>query len=369
MATRSGSIYQRADGYWCAALSHNGKRKVIYAPTEKDAKGKLAELQRSLGAAGAIPTPGRRTVSDVLDAFLEMKRNRLRPRTLSDYEGAARRYLRPALGSVRLNALSPEQIHRCYADLARQGVTRQAQMAHAVLSGALNLAVRFGWLAFNPCERVDRPAWRAPRREVWTPDDLRRFVDDAADYWRFPLWLVGIFSGCRPGELLALRWADVDLDAGALTVRRSGQRIGGTWVEGAPKTWAGERTISLPEAAIDALRRQHRQQAVWRLAAGPEWHDAGLVFSSHTGAPLDGPNTARALRLLCRRLDLPALTPHQLRHLSASLLLKAGLPIPDVSARLGHATPAITMQVYAHILDRNDRHAAVALARAVGGTG
>jgi integrase len=177
------------------------------------------------------------------------------------------------------------------------------------------------------------------------------------------LWAVLTYTGLRLGEGLALRWQDVDLDAETLTVRRTVARIRGAWVESPPKTQAGERVLTLPVAAVAALRHQRSRQVAWRLAAGSAWIDQGGVFTGRLGRRLPSHDVQRRTREVCLKLGLPPLTPHGLRHLHASVLLAEGLPLPAVSARLGHADPSITARVYSHALKQQDQQAAALLQR------
>lgn len=164
-----------------------------------------------------------------------------------------------------------------------------------------------------------------------------------------------------------MRWSDLDLGQGTVWIRRSLHRIAGEWVETSPKTTAGDRRIALPPETVAALKRQQAQQAEARLRAGAEWQDRGLVFCGQHGQPLQQSTVQHTLARTCRGLGLPKLTPHGLRHLHASLLLQAGLDVPRVSRRLGHATPAITLAVYAHALGNQDGEAAGIIGRAIRG--
>ncbi|MGQ9713379.1 MAG: site-specific integrase, partial [Anaerolineae bacterium] len=270
-APGEGSISQRKDGLWQASLQVAGVRKVAYAKTEREARQKLAELRRQAAVQGALPDPGKRTVDDLLDAWLEVSAPRWRPRTLQDWRYVCDVHLRPALGKVRLNRLTPERVQHHMASLEAQGHHRTALKVYRALSMACKLAVRWGWLAQNPCDRVDPPRYRPERREVWTPQQLRAFLDGAKEHWLYPLWVVAIASGLRLGELLGLTWEDVDWQAGTVQVRRNLQRVNGEWLLQEPKTTAGTRTVSLPPEGMAALRRQRVQQAEWRLRAGARW--------------------------------------------------------------------------------------------------
>ena len=358
-----GSIVRRKDGRWQAGLQVEGHRRIVYGRTRQEVAAKLDDLKRQASINGALPDPGKLTVSDLLDAWLEVKAPNVKPRTLADYAGTSDRYLRPALGSVRLSKLGPDRVARLYAHWQSQGKAKTALKCHQTLSQALDMGVRWGWLASNPCKRVDRPRYRPKRKELWTPEQLRRFLDGTHEHRLHPVWTLLAYSGCRVGEILALDWTDVDLVIGRITIAKSTQKINGEQVTSEPKTRAGIRTISLPREAVEALRAQAER----RLAEGGG-SDAytHLVFRGERGGPLSHSTVGWALTHQCRLLGLPHMTPHGLRHLHASLLLSQGLPIPDVSRRLGHANSAITMSVYAHAISGDDSAATEAIGRAIG---
>lgn len=353
-----GSVTQRKDGRWQGSLQVDGKRRTCYGRTRSEAATKLAALRHQANAAGALPEPGKRTVGDLLSAWLELKAPAWRPKTAANYKATMDAYLRPSLGHLRLDRLTPEHVARLLATLQAKGHHRTAQVVYRVLSQALSLAVRWRWLTADVCERVDTPRYRPPRRQVWTTEQTRRFLDGAANHRLYPLWLFLVASGCRLGEATALEWRDTDLAVGVVTVAKSVQRVNGQWIVTAPKTRAGERVVSLPAAAVRALHQQRGAQ----LLSGM---DTALVFAATDGGYLHHATVEHAMKRECQRLGLPPQSPHSLRHQHASLLLAEGVPLPEVSARLGHATSAITLAVYAHALSQDDAAAAAAIARAL----
>jgi integrase len=350
-----------------AALQTDGKRTTVYGKTRQEVSTKLAELKRQADQAGGLPDPGRRTVGDLLDAWLRAKAPGWKPRTQADYTTICDSYLRPELGALRVGKLTPERIQRLVNGYQVAGQHRTALKAYRALSQALALAVRWNWVGHNPAERVDPPKYQAKRKDLWSPAELAAFIEGTAGHWLGAYYLVALSTGARPGELLALTWADVDTDAGALTIERAAQRIGGERVTTAPKTRAGTRTITLPAEGLAALRRQAAWQAERRLLLGERWTAGDLVFSGYRGAPLTLSAIEWALRGACERLGLPPVTPHGLRHLHASLLLAEGLSVPAVSKRLGHAHAGVTMAVYAHAIGQGDGGAADAIGRALDG--
>ena len=359
-----GSISQRKDGRWQAALQVDGVRKTVYGRTRKEAAQKLAALQAQARRTGRLPDAGGRTVGDLLAAWIETSAPTLKARTVDTYRQTCRVYLAP-LADVRLDKLAPDRIQRLYAELQARGLKRAPSRAHAVLHRACELGVLWGWLAYNPTERVIKPTYRAPRKDVWTFAELTMFLTGARHHGLYPIWLLGIVSGCRPGELRALTWSDVNLDAGTIAVRKSLQRVNGEWVLTTPKTRAGLRTIALPGEGVQALRLQRERQDLWRARATWQGWRADLVFTKPDGTPLHGGDVSQALRAECQRLGVPYPTPHGLRHLHASLLLAEGLAVPAVAARMGHASAGVTMAVYAHLVG-DDTDAAEAVARALG---
>jgi len=350
-----GSITRREDGRWQAALQVAGHRQTVYGRTRAEVVAKLDALKREVISAGRLPDPGNRTLNDLLDAWLDAKSPTWKASTLAYYRDIAVRYLRPSLGHVRLAHLSSARIQRLCSSLQQEGHHRTALKAFRALSQALALAVRWGWLGHNPCKRLDPPRYRPERKAVWSPDQLRAFLEGTRDHWLHPFWMVAVCSGCRPGELLALEWGDVDFGEGALHITKSAQRVVST-----PKTRSGVRRITMPAEAMAALCRQ----AAWRLAQGS---GGDLVFSGKRGGSLSASTVEGAMYREVCRLGLPRLTPHGLRHLHASLLLAEGVPVPEVARRLGHASPSITMAVYAHVTRRDDSAATEAIARALGG--
>ena len=355
-APGEGSVFRRGDGLWVASLQVDGARRSVYGSTRSEAVAKLRELRRQ--ATGCLPDPGKRTVSDLIEEWLRAAAPTLKPRTVADYQQTARLHVLPALGNRRLSKLTPDSIQRLYAALQARGTMRAAQKCHALLHRACRMAVLWRWLAENPCDRVLVPKHTAARKTVWNTEQLRTFLAGTREHWLFPLWHTLMATGCRVGEALALTWADVGFDDSCIRIDKTLQRLGGEWVTGRPKTAAGERTIALPAEAVAVLRQQRGRQVLQGIAGD-------LVFANLAGGPLHTSTVAHALRRECDRLGVPRVTPHGLRHLHASLLLDAGLPVPTVSARLGHATPAVTMSIYAHEVRRRDDAGAEAISRAL----
>ena len=310
-------------------------------------------------------------LGDYLSEWLGRRRAQLRPTTLRGYRQTVRCYLRPRLGQHRLSTLDRRQLERHYAWLLEHGgrggrplSPRTVQLAHAVLHRALRDAQLDGLLAQNPAALA-----RTPRRDpyadevddgvqVWTAATARRFLDLVDDHpWRL-LWHLAVGTGARRGELLGLRWQDVDLARSQLIVRRSM-----SVVDGVPRLLATKtnrvRTLSLGSSLVDLLR------AASRVAVPDRRWD--LVVADEHGRHLDPLDVTREFRRLVREFDVPVIRLHDLRHTHASLLLEAGVPAKVVSERLGHTTIAMTLDIYAHLLPSMDQEAAARLDQALGG--
>lgn len=370
MARRSngeGSIAFRKDGRWQASLQVDGRRKTVYGKTRSEVARKLAELQRQAHATGALPASQGRTVDDLLTHWLEAKAPSLKTSTLEHYRLLCDDYIRPPLGPLRLDRLTPERVQNLYSILQGEGHHRTARLVHCILRQAGDLAVRWHWLTENPAKLTIPPSYKCTRKDVWTPEEFTAFLTGTEEHRFWPLWVVAVCSGCRIGELLALTWEDVDWNTRRIHIHASLQRVDGHYLIGEPKTAESCRTITLPPEALAALDAQKIQQSEWQEAAGNAWASWGLVFTGETGSPLHRSVVAHALKQECKRLGISEVTPHGLRHLHASLLLAQGLPVPLVSARLGHANPGVTMEVYAHYLGRGDAEAARAIGKALEG--
>ena len=305
-----------------------------------------------------------------LDEWIERQASQLRPTTVRSYRQLIAAYLKPHLGDHRLDALDRRGIERFYARLLSAGgrrggplSVRTVQYVHAVLHRALAHAVLDGLLEANPAGRAQPPRHRPDveelddEREVWDASQAARFLDFVDDHpWR-ALWHLAVGTGARRGELLGLRWREVDLDAGNVSISR-----GLSFVEGVPRLLGTKtsrrRVVSIGASVIDALRRHEEQQRAQREAA-TDWQDRwGLVFTQADGAPIDPLAVTKEFRALVRRAPVPVIRLQDIRHAHASILLGAGVPIPVVSRRLGHATVSMTLDVYSHVLPGMDAEAA-----------
>jgi len=241
---------------------------------------------------------------------------------------------------------------------------------HAILHRALKEAVGLGLVARNVTEAVAPPKDRRRAVESWDVDDVQRFLDVAADDHRYgPIWLVALHTGMRRGELLGLRWQDVNLDAGVLYVRQALSVVatddGPKLTFGEPKTQSGRRTIALDPTCVATLREHRARQIERRLALGPQWREGDLVFTNEIGGPVDPMNLYHRFIALAAKAGVPRIPLHGLRHTHATLLMKHGVNPKVVAERLGHADITLTLSTYSHVLPQMQQQAADVFAEVI----
>ncbi len=354
-----GSIRKRKDGRWEARFSAHGKQRSIYGRTREDAIRKMRAALRSVDEGLPI-VDGRTTLGDFLDRWLkDSVKPRLRPRTYSSYEMHVRVHLKPALGNIPLLQLQPAHVQQFLNSKLSCGLS-PASIARirATLRAALNQALRWGEVHRNVATLVDTPRQAQHEVDPLSPDQARAFLDHISGHRWYPLYTLALLTGLRQGELLGLRWNDIDLQEGTLTVRHALQRIEGRRRLVEPKTAQSRRTIVLASTAVAALCRQRDWQEARRAAMGDSWQETGFVFSTRQGTPLDGSEVTRQFQKLLSAAGLPRKRFHDLRHSCATFLIAEGVSPRDIMAILGHSGIAVTMNTYAHVLPETQRAAA-----------
>lgn len=362
-----GSIYQRTGSdRWEAGLSYldadgRRRRRTLYGQSRREVAAKLREAQRRY-EVGETVADSRDTVGAFLERWLveALPARGLKATTVENYATITRTHLIPALGDRKLEGLTAADVQRLVNVKHAAGLSpRTVQVIHGVLRRALTQAVRWGEARRNVAALVDRP--RVPRREAeyLSPDQAQRLLDAARDDRLFAFYAVAMAAGLRRGEALALRWSDVDLEAGTLRVSRTLSRVvGGGLTFTEPKTERSRRTVPLPAALVAELRAHRVRQAAERLAAGSLWRDHGLVFPSLFGTPLEPRNALRSLQAVAARAGLGHVKLHTLRHTAASLLLAQGVHPRVTMELLGHSGIDVTMNTYSHVMPQQQREAA-----------
>lgn len=373
-----GSIRRDHSGAWFFVIdivAPDGGRKQLKRrgfDTKRAAQVALTELQADK-QRGVFVAPMRATLGQfLLDEWLPARRVTLRPSTAASYEQLIRNYVLPTIGGVRLQSLDGSTLNRLYGELLTTGRTAARRNAgaglsaktvrnlHGVLTRAFRDGVRWGHLQRNPCDAADPPKGTSPEMKVWTADELRTFSASVASHRWAGVWSLMATTGMRRGEVLGLRWSDVDLDAATVTIRSTRIRYGTTIATSTPKTARGNRTIAIGPATAAALRAWKRQQNADHLLAGASWADRGsLVVTNVDGSPPNPEAFSNLFVDLAKRAGLPPIRLHDLRHSYATAALASGVPVKVVSQRVGHADVGVTLKVYAHVLPGDDEDAAL----------
>ena len=366
-----GGIYQReSDGKWCASVDLgfvNGKRrrKVMYGTTRKEVADKLKALHRDQ-ATGLNIAPEQQTVAQYLDRWLDtIITPHRRPKTAASYAQIVRLYLKPYLGQHQLVKLTPEHIQLMLNRLLEDGgvhgeslSTQTVHYVHSVLRRALNQALKWGSVTRNVAVLVDPPRVEKHSISVLTPEQGQRLLTAAAGHRLEALYTVALLLGLREGEVLGLRWSDIDFTAHTLRVGQTVQRVSGRLLLAPPKTESSKRLLPLPMKVERALARHAERQEEERAAWGEGWNAAGLVFPSEVGTPIEPRNLVRHFKTLLQRADLPNIRFHDLRHGCATVLMSQGVHPRIVMEIMGHSQISVTMNTYGHVLPETQREAA-----------
>lgn len=348
-----------ATHYRVAVTMPDGHRVWRTRPTWRAAERARREL---VEARELDLDPTRQTLADYLRSWLgslrDARNQRVRPRTLEHYTLVVERHIVPALGSLKLSAVTGRRV-QAWLD-ADPGAPRTVRHHHAVLRRALNVAVRQRLLAYNPAAAVELPDVDVDVARPLSLDESRRLLDATRDDRLGPLWRLALVTGMRQGELLGLAWDDVE--PGHVTVRAQLQRIGGTWVRTPPKAARRVTRIAIDVTTAEALEAHRRAMAAERT---PNWEYHGLVFVTPQGRPYHGKDISTAFHAACEAAGIARRRVHDLRHTSATLLRELGVAEDARMARLGHNSVAMARNYSEQGTEKQDRAVADALARAI----
>jgi integrase len=366
-----GSIYPHKRGgvkvgyrgsYWVDTVE-GPKRRYITGETREDVAEKLAKAI-SDRAGGLVFDAGSTTTGEYLTRWLsDSVRGTVQGSTYRSYGRVVDGHLVPGVGRVKLANLRPDHIRRLYRSMVDAGkATRTVQYAHTLLKRALAQAVMDGLIPRNAAEAVRPPKLKRDEIQPLNADQVRALLD-ASDERSYALYTVAVRTGMRPGEILALRWSDVDLEAGTVQLNRA-------LSEGefsTPKTPRSRRRISLSPATVAALKAHRKRQLEERIAKAGLWEDHGLVFPSSVGTPKSQRNLNREFKNAAKRAGLPDhFKLYDLRHTCATLLLARNVHPKYVQELLGHASIAQTLDTYSHVIPGMDGGTGGAIDEALG---
>jgi integrase len=331
--------------------------------TKREAEAFLASTVSSIGDGSYVP-PSKLLFSDYLDTWLENVADSVRPLTLRRYQSTIEKHLKPALGQVLIQGLTPARFKSFHRDLRAAGLAESSiAVFHAVAHRALADAVEDNLILRNPAgfrKAAPKAGSDARRRaNVWTARELRTFLDHVADVEPrlFPLWRLAAMSGMRRGELLGLTWQALDLEGARLTVSQQLIPLRGGASFGPPKSKRSHRMIALDAESVDVLRAHRQAQLLERAFMGEAYEEHDLVFAREDGSPIHPQRLTEQHGVLVKGAKVPAIRFHDLRHGHATACLTNGVPLHVVAARIGDR-PETMLATYAHLLPTSDAEAA-----------
>ncbi len=361
-ANGEGSIYRRkVDGMYVGTITlEDGKRKYFYSKKRQEVYERLQEAQREK-QQGTLVTAPQQTLSQYLAYWLEHNvKDTVRPRTYERYEAIVRLHIVPLMGKVKLQALTPQHINTLKSKKLKEGLSPTTVSAiHEMLHKALDDAIKVGLIARNVCDTVSPPRKQHKEINPLTPDQARKLLEAAKGHPQEALFVLALATGMRRGELLGLKWQDINFAEGTLQVRRILSRLptqmgkdrGDLYIESEPKTKSSRRNIVLTSFGLEALKQHRIRQEEMRRLAGDSWEDHDYVFCTPLGKHLDpGYGVLVQLKMLLEKAGLPDRRFHDLRHSAATLLLSMGVHPKVVQEILGHSEISMTMDIYSHVL-------------------
>jgi integrase len=362
-----GSIYRDKDGSWRAALTlgpeQGGGRNYFRGATRQEVQRKLAVAKRAQDE-GLPQLEGRQTVEQYLTSWLFEIKPTIDYGTWRRHEEFTRLHIVPFMGPMRMAQVTPQQVQALYANRLAAGLSSTTvHHIHRTLHKAFKDAERLRIVARNVTKLVNVPRMAETEIHPLSAEEARQLLAITRGERLFALYALALSSGMRESELLGLQWSEVDFDRNLVRVRWQLQREDGHWVWKPPKTRRSRRQISLAVAAMQVLRSHRDARDKERATLGPLWEEHELVFCTRHGRPLSARNVLRRYKELLKKGDLPDIRFHDLRHTAATLLLAGKVNPKVVSEMLGHASVAITLDIYSHVLPDMQQDAAVTLER------
>jgi integrase len=374
-----GHIRARWPGAWELKFdvhSDTGERKTRYVTFrggKREAQKKLTELFDQVNK-GSFIDPSKTTLAEFLDRWESWAATQVSAKTLERYTELLKHHVRPRLGAraiQKLRTVDFAELYGALQTLKPEGAglaPRTVGHVHRLLHRVFGHAVKWSVIGANPIAAAEPPRVQRTEIEILAPVDIKAVLDVLRGRPLYPVAVIGLGTGMRRGEIAALRWADIDFDAGRVRVERSLEQTNAGLSFKPPKTKAGRRAVSIPPSIVAELRDHWRQQQEQRLALGLGKAGANdQVFARSDGSAWPPDSLTADWSRTLRMLKLPKVTLHALRHTHVSQLIAAGLDVVTVSRRIGHANPTVTLNVYAHLFGNTDERAAEAVETALAG--
>lgn len=374
-----GSIFQRTDGRWCCQITIEGKPRCFYGKSAQEVKDKR-DTALDQASKGILPEPNKVTVEQWLKTWMEeYKKDNLKPTTYHSYDQLIKLHINPKIGDKKVKDLKPSHIQKLINDCYRTGRIkkkttgkeqdkkkdkpnkpskpaglsgRTVKYIHGILLQALDQAIKERLIAYNPASKdnINLPRHEKPEIQPLYTEQAREFLQAIKDNWLYPLYLTDISTGLRRGELLGLKWQDIDFNNNTATIKRSLIQVGGkVKLQESVKTKKSKRIVSLTDDVVSELKSLKARQAQDKLLIGEFYHKDDYVFCWQDGRPLRPDYVYHHFKKLLEQCKLPESRFHDLRHSFATIMLEQGVDLETVSTMLGHNSLAITADIYTHV--------------------
>lgn len=349
-----GSIIKRGTK-WAFVIEvgrdEEGKRKQKWFSgyrKRKDAYDAMIEKEDEINK-GKFVEPSKETLKTYMNKWFENKKTQIRPSTARTYDWLIHKHIIPNIGHLELAEIKPQHLQEFYTKLQKAEnpiANENINKIHSIIQDALNVAEEWGMIYKNVAKVVKPPSFTRNNMKIWNEKEVIKFLEVAKKDRYFMAFFLAISTGMRRGEILGLRWGDIEKEQ--VFINQTLSNRGDCFQE--PKSQAGRRLIALPDETSQALKQHKKEVAQDKLLAGPLYKDHDLVISTSIGTPLNPSNLLRTFRKLIKQADVPSIRFHDLRHTHATLMLKQGVHPKIVSERLGHANIRITLDTYSHVL-------------------
>ncbi|MED3501149.1 site-specific integrase [Brevibacillus agri] len=348
---------EKTGTYWfvvSAGKDEFGKRRQIKRRgfrTEKEAMREMRKILQQVDENTYIKNTKLGYSEFLVGEWLDSKALKLKPVTLATYRHNVQKHIAAYFHKVELGKITPQMIEKFYAYLAKEKGLSETTILdiHKIVKNSLKMAVKRKYISYSPAADVESP--KVPRKEmlVWNLEETTRFLKVAEGSNLFVAYLLALTTGMRQGEILGLRWKDIDLENGTLQVRQTLSHDGKNFSK-ETKTKSSTRTITLAEKTIAELKAHKKKVAKEKLAAGSSYQDYDLVVCTKTGTPINPRNLLRDFYKLMKKAKVPKIKFHGLRHTVATLLLTQGVNPKVVKEILGHSDIRVTLDTYTHVL-------------------
>ena len=342
------------------------KQKWVSGFVTKEEAKSARDKARTEARTGVFVSPTKVTVKEHFEAWWEIKKEKVKPTTAENYRFLLDRYILPKFGSQSLKDLTSVKIEKMLIELIQDHSESTVRLVSIVLAQGLERAVKDRLLPLNPAKGIERPKGKKRTVTPYTSSELRRLLKELESHRLFAFFRLLAYTGGRRGEILALRWSDLDPEKATLTISKNRTRLGKTVIEqDSTKGGDGKRIVQLDSETLRLMKDHRKRQIEERMKAGSLWQEGNFIFAQETGLPLDPSTPYHLFKKTAKRLGLRSESLHSIRHLHATELLNSGAGVHLVKDRLGHSDISTTLRIYAHIRPEQKQEVAALFARAI----